>query len=177
MTIYRLEIFLSQFGTSLLLHVLSICCFSACIQVSTEAGKVVWYSHLFKNFPQFLVIHTVKGFSVVNEAAVDVFWNYLAFPMIQWILAVWYMISLPFLNSLYIWKISVHVLLKPNLKDFEHNLVSMWNEHSCMIVETFFGIALFCDWNENLLFPVLWSLLSFPNLFTYWVQHFHSIIF
>ena len=62
MTIYRLEIFLSQFGTSLLLHVWSICCVSACIQVSTEAGKVVWYSHLFKNFPQFVVIHTVKGF-------------------------------------------------------------------------------------------------------------------
>ena len=62
MTIYRLDIFLSQFGTSLLFHVWSICCLSACIQVSTEASKVVWYSHLFKNFPQFVVIHTVKGF-------------------------------------------------------------------------------------------------------------------
>ena len=49
------------------------CCFLTCIQVSQEAGKVLWYSHLFKNFPQFVVIHIVKGFGVVNEAEVDVF--------------------------------------------------------------------------------------------------------
>ena len=47
--------------------------FLTCIQVSEEADKVVWYSHLFKNFPQFAVIHTVKGFSVVNETEVDIF--------------------------------------------------------------------------------------------------------
>ena len=51
----------------------SNCCFLTCIQVSKEAGKVIWYSHLLKNFSQFIVIHTVKGFSVVNEAEVDVF--------------------------------------------------------------------------------------------------------
>ena len=63
-------------------------CFLTCIQVSQEAGQVVWYSHLFKNFPQFVVVHTVKGFSVVNEAEVDVFmefsmqeyWSGLPFP-------------------------------------------------------------------------------------------------
>ena len=65
----------------------SNCCFLTCIQVSQEADKVAWYSHLFKNFPQFVVIHTVKGFSVVNEAEVDVFsWNSIAFSMIQWML-------------------------------------------------------------------------------------------
>ena len=53
------------------------------IQVSQEAGKVVWYSHLLMNFPQFIVIHTVKGFGVVNEAEVDAFLNSLAFSMIQ----------------------------------------------------------------------------------------------
>ena len=58
------------------------------IQVSQEAGNVVWYSHLFKNFPHFVVIHTVKGFSVVYEAEVDVFWNSLAFSMIQQTLAI-----------------------------------------------------------------------------------------
>ena len=52
---------------------ISNCCFLTCIQVSQEAGKVVCYSHFFKNFPQFIVIHTVKGFSIVNEAEVDVF--------------------------------------------------------------------------------------------------------
>ena len=49
------------------------CYFLTCIQISQEAGKVFWYSHIFKNFPQFVVIHTVKGFSIVNEAEVDVF--------------------------------------------------------------------------------------------------------
>ena len=51
----------------------SNCCFLTCIQISQEADQVVWYSHLLKNFPQFIVIHTVKGFDVVNEAEVDVF--------------------------------------------------------------------------------------------------------
>ena len=61
----------------------SNCCFLTCIQVSHEIGKVVWYSYLFKNFAQFVVIHTVKGFSAVNEAEVDFFWNSLAFSMIN----------------------------------------------------------------------------------------------
>ena len=56
----------------------SNCCFLTCIQVSQEAGQVVWYSHLFKNFPQLVVIHTVKGFSVVNEAE-DVFLEFSCF--------------------------------------------------------------------------------------------------
>ena len=57
----------------------SNCCFLTCIQVSQEAGNVVWYFHLFKNFPQFVVIHTVKGFSVVNKAEVDVFLEFPCF--------------------------------------------------------------------------------------------------
>ena len=51
----------------------SNCCILTCIQVFQEAGKVVWYSYLFQNFPQFLVIHTVKGFGIVNKAEIDVF--------------------------------------------------------------------------------------------------------
>ena len=57
----------------------SNCCFLTCIQVSQEAGQVVWYSHLFKNFPQFVVIHTVKGFSVVNKAEVNVLLEFSCF--------------------------------------------------------------------------------------------------
>ena len=60
----------------------SNCCFWTCIQISQEAGQVVWYSHLFQNFPQYVVIHTVKGFVIVNKAEVDFFWNSLAFSMI-----------------------------------------------------------------------------------------------
>ena len=57
----------------------SNCCFLTCIQTSQEAGKVVWYSHLLKNFPQFIVIHTVKGFGIVNKAEVDVFLEFSCF--------------------------------------------------------------------------------------------------
>ena len=98
-TIYILDTFLSQFWISLLLVMFSSnCCFLSYIQVSQEAGRVVWYSHLFKNFPHFAVIHTVKGFSVVSEAEVDVFWNPLAFSMIQRILTIWSLAPLPFPN-------------------------------------------------------------------------------
>ena len=80
-------------------------------------------------------------------------------------------------SSLNIWKFSVHILLKPSLEDFEHYFASIWSEHKSMLVWTFFGIALLWDWNENWPFPVLWPLLSFPDLLAYWLQHFNSIIF
>ena len=57
----------------------SNCCFLTCVQISQEAGKVVWYSHFFKNFPQFIVIHTVKGFGVVNKAEVDISLEFFRF--------------------------------------------------------------------------------------------------
>ena len=67
----------------------SNCCFLSCIQISQEAGKVDCYSYLFKNFPQFIVIHKVKGFDIINKAEVDVFsGTLLAFSMIQWMLAI-----------------------------------------------------------------------------------------
>ena len=62
---------------------------------------MVWYSHLFQNFPQFIVIHTVKGFGTVSKAEIDVFfWNSLAFLMIQRMVAIWSLVPLPFLNQL-----------------------------------------------------------------------------
>ena len=156
----------------------SNCCFLTCIQVSQEAGQVVWYSHLFKNIPQFVVIHAVKGFSIVNEAEVDVFLEFPCFFFDPMNVGNFISGCSAFSKySPYIWKFSVHILLKPSLKDFEHYIASMWNECNCAVGNTFFGIAFLWDWNENWHFPVLWSLLSFPNLLTYWVQHFHSIIF
>ena len=97
----------------------SNCCFLTCILVFQETCKVVWYPHLFQNFPQFIVIHTVKGFSIVSEAEVDVFLKSCLFydPTDTGNLISG---SSAFLkSSLYIWKFSVHVLLKPSLKDFE----------------------------------------------------------
>ena len=128
MIICSLDILLSQFWTSLLFHVGSNYCFFTCIQISQEVGKVVWYSHLFKNFPQFVLIHTVKGFSIVNETEVDIFfWNSLAFSMIQQDVGNLISGSSAFSkSSLNIWDFSVHLLLKPHLENFEHYFASMW---------------------------------------------------
>ena len=128
----------------------SNCFFLSCIQISQEAGKVVWYSHLFKNIPQCVVIHTVKGFSVVHEAEVDAFLEFPCFFYEPTDVGNLISDSSAFSkSSLYIWNFSAHILLKPSLKDFEHNLASMWNVCNCTVIWTFFGIAFFCDCNEN----------------------------
>ena len=97
----------------------SNCCFLTCIQISQEADQVVWYSHLFQNFPQFLVIHTVKGFGIVNQAEIDIFWNPLAFLMIQRMLAIWCLVPLSFLKRawtsgsscfMYYWSLAWRIL-------------------------------------------------------------------
>ena len=151
-------------------------CFLTCIQISQEVDTVVWYSHLFKNFPQFVVRYTVKGFGIVNKAEVDVFLELSCFfgdptdVVVNFISC-----SSAFSKSiLNIWKFLVHVLLKPCLENFEHYFASVWDECSCVVVWAFFGIAFLWGWNENWPFPVLWPLLSFPSLLSYWVQHFHS---
>ena len=77
-------------------------CFLTYIQIFQVAGQVVWYSHVFKNFPQLVVIYAVKGFGIVNKAEVDFFWNSLAVLMIQQMLAIWSLVPLPFPNSAWI---------------------------------------------------------------------------
>ena len=104
----------------------SSCCFLTCIYVSQEAGKAVWYSHLFKNFPQFVVIHTVKGFGIVNKTEVDVFLELSCFfddpPDVGNLISGSSAFSKTSLN---IWKFTVHVLLKLGLENFEHYFASM----------------------------------------------------
>ena len=119
----------------------SNCGFLTCIQVSQEAGQVVWYSHLL-DFPQFIVIHIVKGLSIVNEAEVDVFLELSYF--FDDLADVGNLIpgSSAFSKaSLNIWKFTVHVLLKPGLENFEHYFTSVWDECNCAVVWAFFGIA------------------------------------
>ena len=104
----------------------SNCCFLTCIQISQEAGQVVWYSRLFQNFPQFIVIHTVKGFGIVNKAEVDVFLELSCFfddPVDVGIL----ISGSPAFSksSLNIWKFTVHALLKSGLENFEHYFISV----------------------------------------------------
>ena len=152
----------------------SNCCFLICIEISQETGNMVWYSYLFQNFPQFVVIRKV----VVNKAEVHVFleFSFLLYDPAD--VGNFVSGSSAFSKtSLNIWKFMVHVLLKPGLENFEHYFTSVWDECNCAVVWAFFGVAFLWDWNENGPFPVLWPLLSFPKLLAYWVQHFHSIIF
>ena len=102
------------------------CCFLTCIQISQEAGKVVWYSHLLKYFPQFVVIHTVKGFGTVHEAEVDIFLELSCSFNDPADVGNLISASSAFSKtSLNIWNFMVHVLLKPGLKNFEHYFVSI----------------------------------------------------
>ena len=120
----------------------------------------------------------VKGFSVVNEAEVYVFLEFSYFFYYPVDVGNLISVSSDFSkSSLNIWKFTVHILLKPGLENFEHYFLSLWDECNYVVVWAFFGTAFLWDWNENWPFPVLWPLLSFPNLLAYWVQHFHSITF
>ena len=111
---------------------------------------MVWYYHLFKNFSQFVVIHTVKGFSIVNEAEVHVFLKFSCIfyePMdVRNLISGSSAFSK---SSLCIWKFSVHTVLSLSLKDFEHYLASMWDECCSTVVWAFFDIAFLWDWNQN----------------------------
>ena len=132
----------------------SDCCFLTCTQIFQEVGQVVWYPHLFKNFPQFVVIHTVKGFGIVNKAEIGVFLELSCFFDDPMYVSNLISGSSAFSeSSLNIWEFMVHVLLKPGLEKFEHYFASVWDECSCALVWVwaFFGIAFLWDWNENCL--------------------------
>ena len=104
----------------------SKCCFLTCTQVSQEAGKLVWYSHLFNNLPQFVVIHTVKGFDVVNKAEIDVFLELSCFFNDPVDVDNLFSGSSTFSkSSLNMWKFMVHMLLKPGLENFEPYFTSV----------------------------------------------------
>ena len=161
----------------------SNCCFLTCIQISQEARQVVWYSHLFQNFPQFIVIHKVKSFGIVNEAEIVVFLELScffddpeddgnlisgssAFPK----------------TSLNISKFTVHVLLKPGLESFEHDLPSVWDACSCAVVRVYSLRYIHCcphlcwpewkplrDWRKADMEPdAILAILHFAALF---IQH------
>ena len=123
-------------------------CFLTCILVSQKIGKMVWYSHLFKTFPQFVMIHIVKSFGALNKAEV-----LLEFPCFFYDPAdVGNLISGSSVfskSSLNIWKFRVHVLLKPGLENFEHYFASVWDDCNGVVVWTFLVIAFLWGWNEN----------------------------
>ena len=151
------------------------CCFLSCIQISLEAGQMIWYSHLLKNFLHFLVIHRVKWFSTVNKTEVHAFLELTCFfydpEDVDNLISGSSAFSKSSLNIwsswfMYSWSLA-----------FEHYFASMWDVCHYVVVWTFFGIAFLWNRKESWPFPVLWPLVSFPDLLAYWVQHFHSIIF
>src|SRR5574340_1111267 len=104
----------------------SNCCCLTCIQVSQEADQVVWYAHLFQNFPQLIVIHTIKGFGIVNKAEIDAFLELSCF--FDDTADVGNLISGSSAfskTSLNIWKSTVHILLKPGLAKSDHYFTSV----------------------------------------------------
>ena len=159
----------------------SNCCFLTCIRISQEAGQVIWYSHLLQNFPQVIVIHTVKGFGIVNKAEIDLFLELSCFfddPA-----DVGNLISgssaFP-KTSLNIWKFTVHILLKPGLENFEHYFASMWDERNCAVFKhslalPFFGIGMKIDLFQSCghcwVFQICWHVecsIFTASSFSFW---------
>ena len=134
----------------------SNCCFLTSIQTSQEAGQVVWYSHLFQNFLQFVVIHTVKGFGIVNKAEIDVFLELSCFFYDSTDVSNLISASSAFSkSSLNIWKFTVHILLKPGLENFELYFASvrwvqLWG--SLSILWQFLSLGL--EWKLTFSSPV-----------------------
>ena len=153
------------------------CCLLSCIQISHEAGQLGCYSHLLKNFSQFIVIHTVKCIAIVNKAEVDVFLELSCFfndPTDVGNLISDY--SAFSKSSLKIWKFMVHILLKPGLENTEHYFASVWDKCNSGVVWAFFGIAFFgigmktelfqsCGhcWVFQICWHIKWSTFTAPS--------------
>ena len=124
----------------------SHCFFLTCIQTSQKAGQVVCYSHLSKNFPQFVVIHTVKGFGMVNKEEIDVLLELSSFFHDPADVGNLISGSSAFSkSSLSMRKFSVHLLLKPGLENLEQYFASVQNKCNCKVVSALFGIAFLSD--------------------------------
>ena len=142
----------------------SNCCFLTCIQFLRRQVRWSGIPISWKIF-RSLLWSTQSKTGIVNKAEIDVFLELSCFFHDPADHANLISASSAFSKtSLNIWKSTVHVLLKPGLENFEHYFTSMWDECNCVVIWAFFDIAFLWDWNENWPFPVLWPLLSFPNL-------------
>ena len=189
---YSLDVLLFLFGTSLLFHVQ----FKLCLpNLHTGFSRGRSGGLIFPSPSEFSTVycdpHSWRLWHNQQRRNRCFFWNSLAFSMIQQILAIWSLVSLPFLKPAWksgsswftccwslAWRILNITLLNVLvvIPTFFCLILSMWDECNCAVVTAFFAIAFLRDWNENWPFLVLWPLLNFPNLLAYWVQHFHSII-
>ena len=144
-------------------------CFLTCIQLPHEAGTLAWHSHLLKNFPQFVVIYTVKGFGVINKTEIDVFLEFSCFfPMIQWMLAIWSLVLLLFLKPgwtsgsswlMQCWSLAWRIL-SITLLVCEINAIVQYFEHSLAL--PFFGIGMQTDLFQSCdhcwVFQICWHI-------------------
>ena len=163
MTIYSLDVLLSRFGTSLLFYVqylLFLLDLHPDFSGGSSGGLV---------FASLVVIRIVKGFGVVSKAEVDVSLVLSCFfdnpTDVGNLISGSSSFSKPSLN---IWKFLVHVMLKTSLEDFERNLTGMGDECNCPVAWTLLSTALLGNWGEDWPFPLLWPLLGFTSLLTYW---------
>ena len=129
----------------------SNCCFLTCIQISQEAGEMVWYSHLLKNFLQLVVIHTVKGFSIVSEAEGDIFLEFSCFLCEPAdVGSLFSASSVSSKSSFNIWKFSVHVLLKPSLESLSITLLHVkWVQLCSSLKILWHCLSLSLEWKLN----------------------------
>ena len=119
-------------------------------------------------FSQFIMVHAVKGFDIVCETEVDVFLEFPTFLYDPADVGNLISVSSSFIKpSLDIWKFLVHIMLRPSMQDFKHDLTSMGDESTCLMVSTFFSTTLLGNWDEVSPFPVLWPMLDLPDLLTY----------
>ena len=150
----------------------SNCCFLKCIQVCQKTGNVL----VCPSPKEFSTVLWSTQFGEINEA--DVFLEFPCYLYVPPNVANLISGSSAFSKArLNIWKFWVHIMLKPSLEDFDHNLRSTGDECTCSVAWTFFNTVLLGNWDEDWHFPVLWSLLAFPNFLTYWVEKFNSTIF
>ena len=159
----------------------SNCCFWTCIQISQEAGQVVWYSHLLKNIPQFVVVHMVKGFGIVNKTKVDVFLEFYCFFVDPAMLTIWSLVPLPFLNPawtygsiwfMYCWSLAWRIL-SSTLLACEMSAISWYFEHSLAL--PFFGIGMKTDLFQSCdhcwIFQFCRSMVLFKLIFVFDVRY------
>ena len=144
----------------------SDCCFLPCIQVSQEEGQVVWYSHLFQKFPQFIVIHTVKSFGIVNKTEIGVFLELSL--RIQWMFTIWFLVPLSFLKPawtsgsswfIYCWSLAWRIL-SITLLACEMSAIMWQFDHSLALA--FFGIRMKTDLSQSCghcwIFQICWHI-------------------
>ena len=165
MIVYSLDVLLFQFGTSLLpCPVLTVAFWPDTGFLRGRSGGLA--------FPSGRIFHSLLWSTqskalTVSKAEIDVFLELSCFFSDPADVGNLISGSSAFSKtSLNIWKFMVHVLLKPGLENFEHYFASMWDGCNCTVVWAFFDISFLWEWDENWPFPVLWPLLSFPNLLT-----------